>query len=63
MKTTLTSIIFVAAFSGAALAGGISDPVVAPEVVAAEAAADSDKVGGLIAALAVILIIAGKGGL
>jgi len=32
-------------------------------IVAAEAAADSDKVGGLIAALAVILIIAGKGGI
>lgn len=61
MKTTVTSICILAALSGAALAGGLSDPVVAPDVVAAEAVAESGKLGGLIAAIAVILIIVGKG--
>jgi hypothetical protein len=63
MKTTIAGFCILIALSGAAVAGGLSDPVVAPEVIAAEAAADSDKMGGLIAALAVILIIVGKGGI
>jgi hypothetical protein len=61
MKTTLTSTFLFLALSGVALAGGLSDPVVAPDLIAAEAAADSDKIGGLIAALTVILIIVGAG--
>lgn len=63
MKSTIAGFCILIALSGAAVAGGLSDPVVAPEVIAAEAASDSDKMGGLIAALAVILIIVGKGGI
>ncbi len=61
MKTAITSVFLLAALGGAAVAGGLSDPVVAPDLIAAEAVADSDKVGGLIAAITVILIIVGKG--
>ena len=45
--------------AGTADAGSLSDPVVAPEVVAADTVESSANVEGLIAAVTVIAIILG----
>ncbi|MFO7770713.1 MAG: hypothetical protein R6V38_05095 [Roseovarius gahaiensis] len=62
MKTTVFTVLALAAFSGAAIASGLSDPVVAPEVIAADAVDTSDKIGGLVAFVTVLLIILGAAG-
>lgn len=62
MKKTICALIFATAIGGsAATAGSLSDPVVTPEVVAEEAVQSSENVEGMIAAVAVLLIIAGVG--
>ena len=45
--------------AGAADAGSLADPVVAPEVVAADSVKSSNNVEGLIAAVTVMTIILG----
>ena len=62
MKTTIFTTLALAALSGAAIAGGLSDPVVVPEVIAADAVDSSDKIGGLVAFVTVLLIILGAAG-
>lgn len=60
MKNTLA--IFALAsilMAGAAWAGSLSDPIVAPEVVAADAVQSAASFEGILAALAVIAIILG----
>ncbi|QGX98659.1 hypothetical protein EI983_10405 [Roseovarius faecimaris] len=56
--------ILVAAFFAAspALAGSLSDPVVTPDVVVAEAVADSSNADGLIIAVWLATLLAAAGG-
>ena len=65
MKNTVAAIIAAASLSLAApaSAGSLSDPVVTPEVVAADTIenASSDNIQGLLAMLTLVLIIVGKG--
>ncbi|MGQ3486071.1 hypothetical protein [Roseovarius pacificus] len=61
MTKPIVTLIALAAMTGAAMAGGLSDPVVAPEIVAEAAVDSSEKAGGLIAAIALLLIIIGMG--
>jgi len=62
MRTTIHTALVLAAFSGIAMAGGLSDPVVTPEVIAADAVDTSDKIGGLIAFGTLLVIILGAAG-
>ncbi|WP_397542965.1 hypothetical protein [Roseovarius salis] len=63
MNKTLIAVTFAAILvTGAAYAGTLSDPVVAPEVVVADAVESSSNVEGLIAAVALIAIILGAAG-
>ncbi len=59
MKTILTAVTFVAILGGAAYATGLTDPIVEPEVVVADAVQSSDDVLMILAAVAVIAIILG----
>lgn len=62
MKTSIYTTLVLAALSGAAMAGGLSDPIVTPEVIAADAVDTSDKIGGLIAFGTLLVIILGAAG-
>lgn len=60
MKKTLTAVVMLTVLAaGAAYAGSLSDPVVAPEVVMADAVDNASHAEMIIAALAVIAIILG----
>ncbi len=62
MRQTIYTTLALVALSGAAMASGLTDPVVTPEVIAADAADTSDTVGGLMAFGTVLLIILGAAG-
>ena len=60
MKKTLATVAFASILAAStAYAGSLSDPIVAPEVVMADAVESASHVEMIIAALAVILIIVG----
>ncbi len=65
MKKTITALVCAVSLSAAApaLAGSLSDPVVAPEVIVEETiqSSSSEKMQGLLAMLTIVLIIVGKG--
>jgi len=61
-EKSLFTVLALAAVSSAAVASGLSDPTVTPEVIAADAVDTSDKIGGLIAFVTVLLIILGVAG-
>ena len=46
MKTFLTAVTFVAVLGGAAYATGLTDPIVEPEVVVADAVQSSSAAAG-----------------
>ena len=63
MKKNIVAAAIGAIFlAGAADAGSLADPVVAPEVVAADSVKSSNNVEGLIAAVTVMTIILGSAG-
>ena len=62
MKTILTTVLFFAAMGTAAYATGLTDPIVEPEVVVADAVHNSSNVEGILAVVAVIAIILGAAG-
>jgi len=65
VKKTITALLCAASLitTTPALAGSLSDPVVAPEVIVEETiqSSSSEKLHGLLAALTIVLIIVGKG--
>ena len=63
MKKTLIAVALTALVAGgAAYAGSLSDPIVAPEIVMADTVASSSYDVQILAALAVIVIILGAAG-
>ena len=56
-KTCATALLSLSLLTTPAFAGGLADPIVAPEVVAADATASSDALDSLVPALFVMLLI------
>ena len=59
MKTILTAFVFAAILGGAAYATGLTDPIVEPEVVVADAVQSSGNVEAILFALAIMVIVLG----
>lgn len=63
MKKTLTATAIAAVLiAGTAYAGSLSEPVIPPDVVTADAVENASSVEGLLATAAVIAIILGAAG-